>query len=124
MRHHPTSTDLTISHYSPSTIDLLGLNLPNGGVASIFDKDIFKVLAAQSQSSSSHKAIKSTVRESVRKGVAVSLEMELLTGTETRKSGVLAARERRVEEKFVGHWTPVKDEEGAVGFVVLTIAPI
>ena len=30
---------------------------------------------------------------------------------------------KRVEERYISHWTPVKDEEGRVGWCVLTIAP-
>lgn len=30
---------------------------------------------------------------------------------------------RRVEERYVSHWTPLKGEDGGVKKVVLTIAP-
>lgn len=60
-------------------------------------------------------------------GKAVSVEIGLLTGFEERKgTGWFGGREegmRRVEEKYVTHWTPLKDEEGRVRWAVLTIAP-
>lgn len=57
------------------------------------------------------------------KGKAVSVEMGLLTGLETRRGGFAGIRERRVEERYVGHWTPMKDVQGKTGLVILTIAP-
>ena len=125
-----------IQHYSPGVIDMLGLNLPNGGVIPIFNKDIFKVLSEHSSSSSVSvaKAFKETVRTALRGGKAVSVETGLLTGYEERKAATgfsrlgsigLGSGERlvRVEERYVTHWTPLKDEEGRVRWVVLTIAP-
>lgn len=108
---------------------MLCLNLPNGGIAPICNKDIFKVLSEHSGSSSSSvaRAFKTTVREALKVGKAVSVEMGLLTGFAERKGGNWFGgnREglRRVEEKYVTHWTPTKDEEGRVRYVVLTIAP-
>jgi phototropin len=118
-----------IKHYSPGVIDMLCLNLPNGGIAPIYNKDIFKVLAEHSSSSSSSvaKAFKTTVRDALRAGKAVSVETGLLTGFEERKGTTWFGGQqeglRRVEEKYVTHWTPLKDEEGSVRQVVLTIAP-
>jgi len=114
---------------------MLCLNLPNGSIAPIFHKDIFKVLAEHSGSSSSSaaKAFKETVKAAISKGKAVSVETGLLTGFEERKEksgfrgmGGRSGGERtlvRVEEKYVTHWTPLKNEEGRTGWVVLTIAP-
>jgi hypothetical protein len=73
------------------------------------------------------KALKQTVRDSLRTGKAVSVETGLLTGFEEKKSNGWFGADRdvlrRVEEKYVTHWTPLKDEEGRVKWVVLTIAP-
>lgn len=120
------SGNLTISFFSPGVVDMLCLNLPNGGIASIYHKDIFKVLGEHATSSSMHKSLKNTVRDNIRRGTAVSVELGLLTGTETRRSGFTAITERRgarAEEKYVSHWTPCKDEEGRTSYVILTIAP-
>jgi hypothetical protein len=132
---------LLINHYSPGIIDMLCLNLPNGSIAPIFNKDIFRILAEHSPPSSVAKAFKTTVREAISKGKAVSVETGLLTAYEERKERKERSgfgrylggdgREKgegrwglvRVEEKYVTHWTPLKDEEGRTRWVVLTIAP-
>ncbi|KAF4631866.1 hypothetical protein G7Y89_g6263 [Cudoniella acicularis] len=121
---------LLIQHYSPGVIDMLCLNLPNGGIVPIYNKDIFKVLsdhASSSSSSSISRTFKQTVRDALARGRAVSVEAGLLTGFAERKGGgwFCGDRERlmRVEEGYVTHWTPLKDEEGRVRWVVLTIVP-
>ncbi|KAL3427484.1 blue light receptor [Phlyctema vagabunda] len=120
---------MSISHYSPGVIDMLCLNLPNGAVAPIFHKDIFKVLAEHSASSSITKGFKQIVRAKLHIGNPVSVELGLLTGYEEVKRGGTFSRGhgdivfRRTEQKYVSHWTPLKDEGGAVKWVVLTIAP-
>ena len=110
---------------------MLGISLPNGDVAPIADKDIFKVFSEHSPSSTPRN-FKNVVREGLRCGRAVSVETELLTGfKEVRKSqgifgGGTADRDRgwkRSEEQYVCHFTPCKDEEGGVKWVVLTVAP-
>lgn len=137
MQYNPQTQYLHIKHYSPGVIDMLGLNLPNGGIAPIFNKDIFKILAehSSSTSSSTSRAFKDTVRNAIRNGAAVSVDTGLLTGYEERKEkrGTLkgmfnsGGKEEgglvRVEEKYVTHWTPLKDEDGRPKWVVLTIAP-
>jgi hypothetical protein len=129
MSWNPNTLALLIQHYSPGVIDMLCLNLPNGGIAPIYNKDIFKVLAEHSSSKSSSvaKLFKSTVREALRVGKAVSVETGLLTGYEERKGTRWYGGEteglKRVEERYVTHWTPLKDEEGRVSQVVLTVAP-
>ena len=133
MTYNPTTQTLLIQHYSPGIIDMLCLNLPNGSIAPIFNKDIFKVLSEHSSSSSStSKAFKQTVRDALRGGKAVSVEIGLLTGYEERRGGRFGGgfgggdgvrTLKRVEERYVTHWTPLKDEEGRVRWVVLTIAP-
>ena len=130
---NPQTQHLTIEYYSPGIIDMLCLNLPNGSVAPIFHKEIFRILAEHSPLSSSvAKTFKTMVRDAIKKGEAVSVETELLTGYEERKERTGFGRmlgERgdgglvRVEERYVTHWTPLKDEEGRPRWVVLTIAP-
>ena len=117
---------------------MLCLHLPNGTTAPIFHKDIFKVLQENSAATSSAmKGLKTSVREALRRGRGVSVEVGLLTGFEERKGGgggwfgggsrgaANGGREgwRSVEERYVTHWTCLKDGEGRVRWVVLTIAP-
>lgn len=129
MTWNATTQILTVQYYSPGVIDMLCLNLPNGGIAHIYNKDIFKVIAEHSTSSSSsgNKAFKSTVRDALKVGQAVSVETGLLTGFEEVKgTGWFGGEKegmRRVEERYVTHWTPLKDQDGRTKWVVLTIAP-
>lgn len=101
-------------------------NLLNVGIAPIFNKDIFRVLAENSMQSTLRKTLRATVREFIRRGNAVSVELGLMTGMETKRGGFSIMGDRKVvrtEEKYVSHWTPLKDAEGRVNWVVLTIAP-
>lgn len=128
MTYNATTQTLVVQFYSPGVIDLLCLNLPNGSIASIYNKDIFKVLSdySTSSSTSTHKMFKQTVRDALKVGKAVSVETGLLTGFETRKNGWFGDKDgglKRIEERYVTHWTPLKDEDARVKWVVLTIAP-
>ncbi|KAH7312973.1 hypothetical protein BKA65DRAFT_467270 [Rhexocercosporidium sp. MPI-PUGE-AT-0058] len=129
MTWNATTQILTVQYYSPGVIDLLCLNLPNGGIAHIYNKDIFKVFSefSISTSSSGNKVFKQTVRDALKVGQAVSVETGLLTGFEEKKGTGWFGGEKegmkRVEERYVTHWTPLKDQEGRVKWVVLTIAP-
>ena len=125
---------LLITHYSPGVIDMLCLNLPNGNVVPIYNKEIFKVLqdyTSSSANSSRSKDFRNTVREALKGGRAVSVETGLLTGFEEKKGGggwfggSKDDKEKmvRTEERYVTHWTPLKDEGGRIRYVVLTIAP-
>ncbi|KAM3076853.1 hypothetical protein ACMFMG_003681 [Clarireedia jacksonii] len=129
LQYNPQSQALITKFYSPGIIDILGLSLPNGAVVHIHDKDIFKVLSEHSPSSIS-RSYKNIVRDGLRLGHAVSIETGLLTGHEEVKksqgffgSGKQDRGLRRAEEKYVCHFTPLKDEVGKVGWVVLTVAP-
>lgn len=118
------TTSMTISHYSPSVIDLLCLHLPNGAIAPVYGKDIFKVLGDHATDQAVPRRYKTTVKESIAKGKAVSLDLGLLTGVVSKKGWRgHEAKLQRAEEKYVTHWTPLKDEEARTGYIVLTIAP-
>ncbi|ESZ98724.1 hypothetical protein SBOR_0962 [Sclerotinia borealis F-4128] len=131
LSYQPQSQHLIVKYYSPGIIDMLGLNLPSGDVAPIVDKDIFKFLTEHSPSSIPRN-FKTVVKEGIKAGKAVSVETGLLTGTEEVKKsqgifgGVVLDKEKgwkRAEEQYVCHFTPCKDMEGKVGWVVLTVAP-
>lgn len=130
MSYNPTTQTLAVKHYSLGIIDILCLNLPNGDIAPIFNKDIFKVLSEHnsSLSSSTLRPFRHTIINALYKGNAVSVEIGLLTGfaAKTRSgwfSGDQEPSMKRVEERYVTHWTPLKDAEGNIGYVVMTIAP-
>lgn len=135
MSYEGHSGSLIIHHYSRTVSDLLCLDLSAGSNISIFNKDIFRVFSENQldPDTKQFKAAKQVVREAIRQGKAVSAEMGLLTGTEIKKAGVggmigkMGGGKKvvwcRAEERFVMHWTPLKDEDNRVKFVVLTIAP-
>ena len=131
MDYNEAMGTLVIQHYSPGVIDMLCLNLPNGNVVPIYNKEIFKVLSeftSSSSSSSRSRDFKQTVKDNLKVGRAVSVETGLLTAYAEKKGGsgwFGSDREKltRVEEKYVTHWTPLKDDTGRVKQVVLTIAP-
>lgn len=70
--------------------------------------DIFRFLANHGSGSLSWD-FKSTVKSALKMGQAVSLDLKL------------CARPYMGFERFVLHWTPLKDENGAVVWVVLTL---
>jgi hypothetical protein len=133
LNHIPGGT-MTIQFYSAGIVDLFGLGV-NRGTIPIFNRDIFKLLAEYAPTPSvpssslfgprdkGHgtlpRGFKDTVRESLRVGSAVSVELGLGTGWQAGPRG----KGKMVEERFVSHWTPLKDEAGRVKWVVLVIAP-
>jgi hypothetical protein len=78
---------------------------PNSG--QIVGIDVFRFLSLHAHSLS--RDFKSRVKGALKVGAAVSLELSLCT------------RQYHGFEKFVTHWTPLKDETGKVHFVVLTL---
>jgi hypothetical protein len=58
---------------------------------------------------------KARVRNSLRMGQPLSVELRL----QTSRSALF-----RGDESFMSHWTPLKDDKGAVAWVVVTLAPV
>lgn len=107
---------LTVSFYSLAIVDMLAIN-PD------FEKelpgsDVFKVLAGHSSQSTnpSVKDVKHSVKTFLKIGKAVSCEISLTV----KRSGMI----RRGTERFVMHWTPMKDEKGGVAWVVVTMGSL
>lgn len=135
LRICPHSHELHITYYSESMLEFLlfpqlahqaqkhsGFSSRQGPSSlTLFHRDIFKVLADPPLSAHITKTFKHTVRESIKSGKAVSVEVKLMTGVEEEKKSARVGS-RRVE-KFVSHWTVLKDEDGNAHWVVLTIAP-
>lgn len=111
-----------IAHYSTSAAELLYLNRARGATEPMKHEDIFKVLSERSPSSSSvFKAYKKTVTESLAHGTAVSVNLDVLVQERGQISEPLWPVVK-IEKHFVSHWTPCKDEEGRVKYVVLVFA--
>lgn len=103
---------MTIAHHSPGISELIfPARLPNGQVVPTVSQDIFKWLA-QHASSTFSKDYKSNVKSALRVGAAISLDVTLNT---KRSRGL---------ETFATHWTPLKDDRGAVGYVILMLASV
>lgn len=78
-----------------------------GQPAPAIGSDVFKYLANHSQSSVGSE-FKSTVKGSLQMGRPISLELRL------------CARPYMGFERFLLHWTPLKDEVGRTAWIVLT----
>ena len=82
--------------------------------ASVVGQDAFKFLAQHSSSSSLPSGFKSRVKDALKRGQAISVELMLCT---RRYMGF---------ERFAVHWTPLKDaggrnSEGEVQWVIVTL---
>jgi hypothetical protein len=113
-------------YYSPGVSDMPCLDLPNGGIASFYNKEVFNVLSEHSSSSSVAKSPQADRQRRLEGGKAVSVEAGLLTTFMEKSSGWFWGEKEGltiVEERYLTHWTPQRDEKGRVGRMVLTIAP-
>ena len=97
-----------ISFYSYGMVEMLYPNKPTDG--QIVGLDIFRFLGQHTNSMS--RDFKSRVKSALKTGNAVSLELNILT------------RRLMGYERFVLHWTPLKDEKGTVVFIVLTMGAV
>ena len=97
-----------ISFFSAGIVDMLYPSKPNNG--QIVGVDVFRFLNHHANSLS--RDFKSRVKSNLKMGHPISLELHLCT---RRYMGF---------EKFVTHWTPLKDESGKVSFVVLTMGAV
>ena len=77
-------------------------------------QDIFKILADHATNFS--KDAKSRVKGALKIGRAISVDVNLWLQGGTNGAKVSAS------ERFVTHWTPMKDEESRVKYVVLCLA--
>lgn len=99
----------TISHYSLGVVELLGIKDRNSH--DFLGNNIFKFLAMHT--ASLPREFKSKVREALKHGQAISASINLFT---------LRSLARNRDDKFFTHWTPCKDEHGAVAYVVVTLS--
>lgn len=89
-------------------VEMLYPSKSNSG--QIVGVDVFRFLANHADSLS--RDFKSRVKNALKVGQAVSVDLTLCT------------RQYPGFEKFVTHWTPMKDEKGHVTFVVLTLGSV
>ena len=98
-----------ITCVSPGILDLLfPIKAKNAGQAQTVGSDIFKFLANHGTGNVGSD-FKSAVKANLKAGHPISLDLKL------------CARPYMGFEKFVLHWTPLKDEHGLVQWVILTL---
>ncbi|KAF5002092.1 hypothetical protein FGRMN_575 [Fusarium graminum] len=119
---------LCVSFYSKEMLEALDLGLPT---EAIVGKDIFDIMTEQATLPSVTKAFKSTVRDIVvRDGKSVSLDLALANHIPRRAntartiSGDSVDGAHKKPAKMMSHWTPLKDNEGHVKYVVMIVSPI
>ena len=96
---------ITLLYPSKQTQSQLHAHLSSPGVVGT---DIFRFLA-QHTLNNLPRDYKSRVKTAIKNGMPVSLDLMLCT------------RRHMGFEKFVTHWTPLKDEEGKTEFMVITL---
>ena len=101
-----------IEFYSPGVKEMLNPTNPVNN--HIVGHDIFKFLKANAGNSSGSD-YKTRIRNSLKGGYPISVEF----GMETRRSAMF-----RGNETFVTHWTPLKDENSIVNYIVVTLSPL
>ncbi|KIL95437.1 Phototropin-1 [Fusarium avenaceum] len=119
---------LCVSFYSKEMLEALDLGMPG---EAIVGKDIFDIMTEQATLPSVTKAFKSTVRDLVvRDGKSVSLDLALANHIPRRANvartigGDSMDGAPKKPAKMMSHWTPLKDNEGYVKYVVMIVSPI
>ncbi|GKU04656.1 hypothetical protein FLAG1_06208 [Fusarium langsethiae] len=119
---------LCVSFYSKEMSEALDLG---PATEAVIGKDIFDIMTEQATLPSVTKAFKLTVRDLVvRDGKSVSLDLALANhiprrANTSRSSGLDSADgPQKKPAKLMSHWTPLKDAEGHVKYVVMIVSPI
>jgi len=102
-------SDFTIQYYSHGIADVLGIK--NKVNPEFVGNNVFKFLSQHT--TSLPREYKSKVQYALKHGQAISASIQLFT---------LQSLARRGDDKFFTHWTPCKDETGAIGYVVVTLS--
>ncbi len=100
----------TIQHYSLGVVEILGLKNKNSH--DFVGSDIFKFLGQHT--ASLPREYKTKVTYALKHGQAISASINLFTLRSLARS--------KGDDKFFTHWTPCKDEKGAIGYVVVTLS--
>ncbi|OHF02562.1 hypothetical protein CORC01_02257 [Colletotrichum orchidophilum] len=99
-----------IKFYSEGVLEML--HPANNTVGLVAGQEVFRFFK---QNMVNHQSdYKTRVRNALRIGAPISVEVRL----QTRRSALF-----RGDERFVTHWTPLKDEKSMVHWAVVTLAP-
>ncbi|MCJ1273597.1 hypothetical protein MMC21_001390 [Puttea exsequens] len=99
-----------IEHYSMGIVDVLGIT--NRNSHDFVGNNIFKFLGQHT--ASLPREYKSKVKDALRSGQAISASINLFTLRSLARS--------KGDDKFFTHWTPCKDEKGAIIYAVVTLS--
>ncbi|KAL0941675.1 blue light receptor [Colletotrichum truncatum] len=99
-----------IKFYSEGVMDIL--HPANNTVGLVAGQEVFRFFKQNMVNNQSD--YKGRVRNALRSGSPISLELRL----QTRRSALF-----RGDEKFMTHWTPLKDEKSLIHWVVVTMSP-
>ena len=105
------ASNFVIEFYSEGIVEML--NPANMAGTMVAGTDVFRFFGVNMMAKQSEYKVR--VRNAIRAGMPVSTELRL----QTRRSAIF-----RGDEKFVAHWTPLKDEKAAVQWVAVTVAPL
>jgi hypothetical protein len=100
-----------ISFHSTGIIDFLYPYKASPNQVQVIGTEVFKFLSSYAASNTS-RDFKSRVKTALRMGQPISIDLTLCT---RRYMGF---------EKFVTHWTPLKDDSGKVDWVILTLGSV
>ncbi|PTD03849.1 Phototropin-1 [Fusarium culmorum] len=118
---------LCVSFYSKEMSEALDLG---PATEAVIGKDIFDIMTEQATLPSVTKAFKLTVRDLVvRDGKSVSLDLALANHIPRRANTSRSPTSdsdgpHKKPAKLMSHWTPLKDSEGHVKYVVMIVSPI
>lgn len=98
-----------ISFYSEGVTEVLN---PANNVALMVGQDVFRFF--KQNMVGKEMDYRSRVRNAVRMGSPISIELRLQT---------LRSAKFRGDERFITHWTPLKDQNAGCHWVVVTLAP-
>ena len=98
-----------VQHYSQGVVELLGITKRSG--QDHLGNNIFKFLAQYT--TTLPREFKSKVQYAVKSGLSISTSINLFT---------LSSLTRPGDDKFFTHWTPMKDENGNIKYVIVTLS--
>ncbi|KAI4174759.1 MAG: hypothetical protein LQ343_002130 [Gyalolechia ehrenbergii] len=99
----------TIQFYSLGIAEVLGITDRNN--QDFVGNNVFKFLAQHT--ATLPREFKSKVRDALKQGQPISASINLFT---------LKSLARHGDDKFYTHWTPCKNEKGAVKYVIVTLS--
>ncbi|KAL8995124.1 MAG: hypothetical protein Q9188_006884 [Gyalolechia gomerana] len=99
----------TIQFYSLGIAEVLGITDRNN--QDFVGNNVFKFLAQHT--ATLPREFKSKVKDALKQGQPISASINLFT---------LKSLARHGDDKFYTHWTPCKDEKGAVKYVIVTLS--